>query len=374
MRSLVLLAALLLSGTGAADAQPRPSAGDSAARAARPLPGLSLGDWFQVPRVPADSGDLTIAAGDTVHGDVATRGGTLRVDGVVTGTAIAWDGDVVVGPGGAVLGDAVAVQGRVRLEGGRVDGEARAVRGDITAAPLAARETRPATRRDTSDHLQLVLGWFVVLSLIGAGVLVFAGDHLRTTVETLQGAFGRSFAVEILGQLALAPAILIAIVGLAITLLGILLIPFAIVAIVLAAAGLMTLGFLAAAQVTGEAFGGTRTRQLSARGAALRALAVGLLLYVAVWLAAALLTPWPTAAMIVRGIAVALTWAAVTAGFGAALLSRAGTRRVTPQAPPPTTPGLPSREEEEISWQTPTPIGGVAAARRPVESSSPPSS
>jgi hypothetical protein len=54
---------------------------------------------------------------------------------------------------------------------------------------------------------------------------------------------------------------------------------------------------------------------------------------------------------------------AVTAGLGATILSRAGTarpgagwlRRSPKQAP-----------QEELAWQTPTPVTGVRAGRRPV--------
>ena len=49
---------------------------------------------------------------------------------------------------------------------------------------------------------------------------------------------------------------------------------------------------------------------------------------------------------------------AVTAGFGAVLISRAGTRRTVP-------PQAPVAPLDDMSWQTPTPVSGVAAARRP---------
>ena len=55
--------------------------------------------------------------------------------------------------------------------------------------------------------------------------------------------------------------------------------------------------------------------------------------------------------------AVVVTWAAATVGLGAAVISRGGSRRRVSDAP--TTPALP-----EAGWQTPTPISGIAAARR----------
>lgn len=345
---------------------PATATDDGASRgvASRILAGLSRLEaklpWSGIPMVrDVPTGPRTVAAGDTVTGPVAARDGPLDVYGVVNGDAVAYGGDVILHPGATVTGDAVAVLGRVRLLGGAVGGEVRSVRGSL--APQTASEGSTAAVREPTvrERLGLVVGWLTVLVLIGVGVLVFASGPLDGVIESLQGGFARSLALGLVGQLAVLPALLLVVVGLAVTVIGILLIPFAIVAIALGTAGLMMLGFLAVARVTGSALtGGSGRRSLSERGAALRALFVGIVVFVAAWFAAALLTPLPAAAAVARGIAFALTWVAVTVGFGAALQSRAGTRRPAPPAPP-------SEPEEEISWQTPTPIGGVVAARRP---------
>ena len=341
----------------AAPARPVPVDGavvEQAERFARSAP------WFGLPATPgaADRGPLAIPAGDSVAGDVARLGGPLDVHGTIAGSAVVYGGDIVVHPGGSIGGDAVAVLGRVRLAGGTVGGEMRSVRGSLEpAAPAAA----PSAVATMGGQLGLVTGWFAVLAIMGVGVLVFAGGPLDGVVERLERGFGASLLAGIIGQVALVPALLLLIVALAITILGALLIPFAIVGYVIAAAGLMTLGFLAVARVIGGAMGGARRAgRLTERGAALRGLVLGIAVLVAAWLLAALLAPLPTAALVARGLAFAVTWAAVTAGFGAALLSRAGTRRTGG----PTSPE-PAPVEEELSWQTPTPIGGVVAARRP---------
>ena len=59
--------------------------------------------------------------------------------------------------------------------------------------------------------------------------------------------------------------------------------------------------------------------------------------------------------MILRAAAVAATWAAMTLGLGAAILSRAGTHRRVAGG---------TRPIELAAWQTPTPVAGVVAARR----------
>lgn len=314
--------------------------------------------WFGIPDVkPTATGSRTIAAGDRVAGDVAVSQGTLDVYGTIDGDAVSYGGDIVVHEGGVVTGDAVAVLGRVRLDGGIVGGELRSVRGSLAVPATAPVATATSTMR---SQLGLLAGWFAVLALMGVGVLVFAGGPLEGVVERLERGFGASLLAGIAGQLALVPVLLLLIVALAITVIGALLIPFAIVGYVIAAAGLMTLGFLAVARIIGGALTGRATRaRLSPRGAALRGVLVGVVIVTALWLLAIVLGPVPLVAPVARGIAFAITWAVVTAGFGAALLSRAGTRRQQE------THETPDVVEEEISWQTPTPIGGVAAARRP---------
>ncbi len=369
-RTLALLAAALLLAPPVLRAQPSPAerpvapaAGSAAGTGAELREAASRiageGSWFQIPERDAVAGPRTIAAGDTVAGDVAVVG-RLDVHGTIDGSAVVYGegSELVVHPGATIRGDAIAVLGRVRLAGGRVDGELRTVRGSLDPAPLPA----PAVA-STADRLALVAGWFGVLAIMGVGVLVFAGAPLEGVVERLEGGFGRSLAAGIVGQLALAPVLLLLIVALAATIIGLLLIPFAIVGFVIVAAGLMTLGFLAVARVIGGALGGRRRAALTERGAALRGLVVGLAIFAGLWLAAAALTPVPLAATVLRAVAFAVTWVAMSAGFGAALLSRAGTRREIGRA----APAAPV-EEEEISWQTPTPMGGVRAARRPVSS------
>ena len=372
LRTLLLALGAALIGPGAAAQQPaeRPAAearapetregapaDGSIVEAAREL--AESAPWLRLPESDQEptEGPRTIAAGERVEGDVAVVGGTLDVHGAIEGSAVAYGGDVVVHPGGSIGGDAVAVLGRVRLAGGTVGGEIRAVRGTLDA--VAAGERSAAATM--TGQLGLVVGWFAVLAIMGVGVLVFAGGPLDGVVERLERGFGAALVAGLVGQLALVPVLLLGVVALGITILGILLIPFAIVGYVIAAAGLMTLGFLAVARVIGGAIGGGRLAgRLTARGAALRALVVGIAVLVAAWLLEAVLSPLPTVAGVVRAIAFAVTWVAVTAGFGAALLSRAGTRR----AGGPTAPA-PEPLEEEISWSTPTPIGGVKAARRP---------
>lgn len=303
-------------------------------------------------------GNREIPAGTTRKGDVAVARGTLAVRGRIEGDALVLHGDVIVYPGGHITGNAVAVDGRVRTAGGVVDGDIRSIRG-IAGGILAraAGQSADGEPVTTWSALKLVFGWFAILCVIGIGVLLFAEKNLDGVVLALEQQFTRSFWTGVLAQLAAIPTLLLIMVGLAITLLGILLIPFAVVAYIIALAGLVTLGFLAVARFTGRAFsrGAIGTRRLN-----LRSLLVGLVIYVGLWFLAAAFAWNPVAGAVLRAVALAGSWVALTLGLGATILTRAGTQRdghAARRAEPPVS---------DLSWQTPTPVTGVVAARRPV--------
>lgn len=295
-------------------------------------------------------GGRTIAAGDTVSGPVLVAAGDLHVRGVIRGTAVVIAGDIIVEAGGAITGDAIAVLGGL-TSSGVVGGTARTFAGSFTWFDDV--ERAEGTRRATGDALSLSIGWLVVMLLIGIGVLVFAGAYLEGVTDVLEQSFWRSFLVGIAGELGLIPALVLIVAALAVTVVGILLIPFAIVAYVLAVAGLLTLGFLAVARVAGGTFGSARGEE---RGRALRGLVIGIALFMGAWVVAAIFQWSPLVSGILRMIALAVTWVAATAGLGAAILSRGGTNRDAASK---------STTDESPAWQTPTPITGVRAAQRP---------
>jgi hypothetical protein len=297
-------------------------------------------------------GDRTIAEHTIVDGPIAVARGNLDVFGTVRGDVVTLDGDVRVHNGGRVTGDAWAAAGNVIINGGgMVDGAKRAIAATLPI-PAAGPPAPPLT---TLESIKLTIGWFALLVIIGLGVMVFADGNLDGVVIGLERGFGRSFWLGLAGELILLPALLVLVVALAITVLGILLIPFAIVAYVIAAAGLVTLGFLAVARLTGGAFASDRGTT-SPRGVHLRALILGLVVYLGLWMLAAVFAWSPVAGAVLRTIAIAITWVAATVGLGAALTSRAGTVR----------PGVGGAKSatDELAWQTPTPVSGVAAATR----------
>ncbi|MGH7677340.1 MAG: hypothetical protein ACRENU_02660 [Gemmatimonadaceae bacterium] len=316
---------------------------------------------FRSVRAPEASeflvGTQEVPAGTVRQGTVAVARGNLVVRGRVSGDAIALHGDVIVPPGGQVGGNAVAVDGRVRTAGGVIEGDVRSIRGiagDIIAtAGGRAGADEPV---DTWGAIKMVIGWFAILFAIGIGVLLFAERNLNGVVEALEQQFARSFWIGVLAQMATIPALLLILVGLTVTLLGILLIPFAVVAYVVALCGLLTLGFIAVARFTGRAFfrSGGPPRVVN-----LRSLFLGLTIYLGFWFIAAAFVWSPVAGSVLRAVALAGSWVALTFGLGATILSRAGTRKSDEHERRP-------KPADELSWQTPTPVTGVVAARRPV--------
>lgn len=307
-------------------------------------------------------GGFTVQAGTQVNGPVAVAGGPLHVFGTVNGDAVAIGSDVIVHPGGHVTGNAVSALGQISILGGTVDGEMRQLGGALGSIPRPAVTTESPVSA-TRHAIALACSWLVILLLIGLGVLMFAGSYLDGVVEALEGRFGRSFWAGIAAQLALAPVLVLLVVALAVTIIGVLLIPFAIVAFVLAVAGLITLGFIAVARITGESVAPSGKRRYSGQAAALRALLVGVSLYMGLWVLASAFAWAPVVEAVLRGIAVAITWVAATAGLGAAVLSRGGTRRHV-------APLTPAAAVNDVPWQTPTPLPGVVAARRRTPSAS----
>jgi hypothetical protein len=309
-----------------------------------------------LPKLPAaaefKTGDRTIAAAERVTGTIAASNGTVHVYGKVEGDVVSFNGDIVLHDKAEVTGNAVAIGGRVQLEGGHVAGQTLMLAGGLASAPVAADD------RSVVAKLGLVGGWFAVLLVIAVGVMVLASDNLNAVADALERHYGSALVAGVAGQLGALPLLVALTLALILTILGILLVPFAGVAYVIVCAGLLMLGFLATAVVIGRGWraaapGSDRAK----RAATLRAIVVGLLVLLSPWLVAAFLAPWPTAESLARGVAFAVSWVACTAGLGAALISRAGIRQASsPQA---------QRAMASPSWQTPTPVAGVVAARRP---------
>jgi len=178
-----------------------------------------------------------------------------------------------------------------------------------------------------SNFLSLVAS-LVALTFMGFGYLFFAPRQLSSVADTAWHSFGRSFLTGLFAQPLLVPAFGAMIVGLALTVVGILVIPFAIPAfaaiLVLSVVG----GYVALARSVGEIYlrrkGGIEHDQPG--WMEFKYVFFGLLGLLSIWLPAVLLSWVPVAGTLLMVIATLLTWVLATTGLGATILTRGGTR------------------------------------------------
>ena len=262
------------------------------------------------------TGDLTIPAGSSTSGSVMVIRGNLDVYGNVDGAATAVLGDVIVHEGGRVRGGAVALGGHVRNEGGSILGVIK----DVGATHNRSTISFGGRPRTTLGSLVSAVLWLVVLLLVGTFVLFFLGDYFKRAVEVVTNETERSLLTGVLGGIASIPAIIAIVIALAITIIGVFLIPIGVAAFLIAVSGIAILGFLAVAQVTGIAIAGKRAAETPA-GQELQYLYTGIIAFSVMWIVAAAFTWFPILGAILRMFAFSVTFVAVATGFGAVILS-----------------------------------------------------
>jgi hypothetical protein len=309
----------------------------------------------------ARQGNFSLGSSESLAGHLLVVGGTADVYGRVAGNLVAVRGDVVVHPGAVVAGDVLTLGGVVRDEGGEIDGEVRTLASTTLLSPLATTlPRRLSPLQSIFERGAGVLGVFLTLMVLGFGLVMFGRPNLEIVSDTVSHSFGRAFLTGLLGQILLLPTFGMLVVGLILSVAGILLLPFAVAVFAMLAVVAVVGGYLALAHAMGE----TYTRRRMAQGILIgspnsyRYLLVGLTALGCLWLAWALFGWVPVAGSIIWGAAFFVTWLLGTAGFGAALLSRAGIKesfagRLIPA----------EALTDEYLWATPQ--FGVPAGRRP---------
>jgi len=306
-------------------------------------------------------GDFSIGSNESVPGHLLVVQGTADIYGRLLGNLVTVEGDVVLHPGAVVSGDILTLGGEVRDEGGEIGGEVRTFRTtSVLEAPLRAVAPAPSAIATVFRRAAGVIGVFLTLCALGFGLVMFGRPNLEVVSDTVAHSFGRAFATGLVGQILLLPTFGMLVVGLILSVVGIVLLPFAVVVYALLVIVGVLGGYLAVAHAMGE----TYTRRRLALGAMIgspnsyRYLLVGLGALAAFWMAWSIFGWVPVAGELIRGAAILVTWLLATTGFGAALLSRAGIRenfagRLIP----------PEALTDEYLWATPQ--FGVTAAKRP---------
>jgi hypothetical protein len=306
-------------------------------------------------------GNYTLGSDESLTGHLLVVDGNADVYGRVHGNLVTLRGDVVLHPGSMVAGDILTLGGKVLDRGGEIGGEVRSLE-SVTSAPGVARVEAATLGPVESVFYRIagVVGVFLTLLVLGFGVVIFGRQNLEIVSDTVSHSFGRSFVTGLLGQILLLPTFGMLVVGLILSVAGILLLPFAVAVFAMLVVVGVVGGYLAVAHALGE----TYTRRRMALGVIVRSpnsyryLLIGLLAIASLWSAWALFGWVPVAGSIMWGAAFFVSWLLGTAGFGAALLSRAGIKenfsgRLFP----------PEAMTDEYLWATPQ--FGVPAGRRP---------
>lgn len=319
-----------------------------------------------VPDGHAFAGHYSVGTGVEQEGHLLVLHGDADIFGTVRGNVVSVDGDIVVHPGAIVTGSVLSVGGRVQDAGGEIRGAVLTLSDPETAgpAPLAPALTPGGTALRRGIGLG---GVFLSLMLLGAGMVAFARRQIEVVADTVGHSFGRAFLAGLLGQILVIPTFGMIIVGLALTVVGIFLVPFAAVAYALLAVALLVGGFLAVAHAMGEVRARRRmaagATKVSANGYAY--IAVGLVATAALWVIWVAFGWVPVAGWFIELAAILVTWVLATVGFGAALLSRLGLRE--------SFAGrfiAPEMLTDEYLWATPQ--FGVPAVTRPGKDPVPP--
>src|SRR4051794_1001513 len=349
---VALAAALAAPGAVRAQETATPRAAPAAPAAPRAADTLSPAVAPPAPlAVPAGSqisfNGYDVPRGKGVDGDVVVPFGDVRIAGEVMGDVTVGKGNLVLVPSGGIHGDAVVTGGQLLNEGGRVFGEMRVNSDDgadhAAAAPSADRAQGARERaehftvrngvwgsmREGAEGLVSTLTLALILCLIGAGLVFYALPQLERVSGTIRRDPGRAAGVGIAANFLSLPAFVVGLVVLVVTIIGIplllLYVPLFWVAL-MAAAGC---GLVAAAHAIGE-----RTAEQNGSFGSMRRNAysytfTGIGMLLAPLFAAHLLEltgflGW--LGDLVELLGTLILWAAATVGFGAVVLTRAGTR------------------------------------------------
>jgi hypothetical protein len=292
---------------------------------------------LEVPvRIVIDADEYLLPAGATLNNMLIL----VQTDGVVSGTVasnvLVAEGTLLITEGGRIEGDVIGIDASI-TNYGTVVGDLRDARhvAPVVIVPPVARQIhiRGGGARSISSHvfgglgsLAKTISVYLLFGFLGALIVYFFRGHLETVSDTVSFSFGRSFLAGLAAEALFAP------IGLVLALLVItaIAVPFYVIAFIL----LALLGYISVAHAAGENLTrhrfpewAARLRRSNSYYYVLNGLGVLLALFAGAAITEMLspLLGWAHELLIAS--AWILTWVAATSGLGAAVLSRAGTRR-----------------------------------------------
>lgn len=228
---------------------------------------------------------------------------------------------------------------------------------EIPVAPVIQLDAEPAAIVQILSGGTRLLAAFVGLAFMGLGILFFAPRQLEAVADTVWHSFRRSFLAGLFAQPLVIPVFGAMIAGLVLTVVGVLVVPFAVVAFVAALILAIAGGYLAIARTVGEIYV-RRWKKQTAGGPWLpfKYILYGLGGLLSIWIPAVLLGWIPVAGMIFVVLAALLTWILATAGLGAMIVTRGGVRGTIVRR-------LDRALTDEHFWQSAEVTGSHAAER-----------
>ena len=322
-------------------------------------------------------GPLRIAGGETFEGPLLVVDGDVEVRGRLEGDVVVVGGSLRIMEGGEIMGDVRLADSRLSRDGGNIRGEVTTVTArEAVVTPDADRlrnqlrdEIRDELRREfgrsatgrsssfvrsfgqgISGLVQNVMG-VLILATLGWILIHFAGPRVETIASVVRTSPARAGVVGLSAAFLVLPVWILGIVGLAISILGILAIPFWIVLFPLAVSLAALTGGIAAATVLGEWITNRRIQGLERLRPSnpFHTVLVGVTLLILAFMGANVLKMAGPVTGVLQGLLTALgVLAFITAtfvGLGAVLLTRGGAR--APGAQPRWTGGFDDDWDED---------------------------
>lgn len=261
--------------------------------------------------------DIHIGKHELVQGDVVAIGGDVIIEGKVRGNVVNVFGDTELHGTAVINGDVVTVMGDLReYNDPRVRGETVSVAGGAPNIQL------PFLNYDTGNLWGVVTRVikFVIFTLLLLMIIYFLPDRMRVSSDHVFGSFFKSLGVGALVLLVGSVVVLILGVVLSITIIGI---PVALL-LVLSYGALLLLGYF----VSALALGRILCKKFGPEGASQFLCGfMGLFLITLPGFIAAMMWVVPFLApiqLLLKTIAVFVTFLTVTLGSGALIISKAG--------------------------------------------------
>ena len=178
--------------------------------------------------------DVTVREGQEVKGDLVVFGGDAKVYGHVDGDAAVMGGDLYIAPTGQVDGSTVAFGGSVTNDSSQAGGKHRAQdnSGYVPPAPVVPPVPDSYNSGDQGDHGPPT-AWYTLLAILGIlSLLAFA--IAPGTVRMLRDELVRRPVLGTVVGFSWPFILAVVMIALAITVIGIVLMPAVVVAIVVA--------------------------------------------------------------------------------------------------------------------------------------------